>query len=144
MRPRACALLVLVMCVLAGSSARAEPVAFTTGAFVINCMSSGQLCDPPYALAVGDQAAKIRIRKITYDAPEAHCSAGRVLVSLDGQEVARLRYAAARQKVTKRKRLALQPGLPHLFEFRFEGRPGGCNVGTVVSWGGTITLTGRR
>ena len=32
----------------------------------------------------------------------------------------------------------------HKFQFRVQGKTGGCNVGFVGSWGGTITLTGKK
>lgn len=78
-----------------------------------------------------------------FDAPEAHCRSGRLLVSLDGQEVARLRFVSARERSSLRKRIRVPPGT-HAFELCFEGRPGGCNVGYVSSWGGEITLKGGR
>jgi hypothetical protein len=143
MHVRRYALVAAVICVLAGPVARAERVTFTTGPFLVTCTSSGQLCDPPQVLTVGDPAKRIRIRKITYEVSEGHCSAGRLRVALDGTEVTRLRFAAARERVSKRKKLRLAPG-SHLFEFRFEGKTGGCNTGAVGSWAGMITLKGRR
>ena len=41
------------------------------------------------------------------------------------------------------RRLRLEPG-EHTLAFRFEGRVGGCNSGSVASWGGEIAVRGKR
>jgi len=139
---RLAVLLPLGVLVLLAGSARAARVTYSTGPFAVYCTSSGQLCDPPETLTVVATAPRARITRIEYDAPDAHCSSGRLHVAVDGREVARMRYVAARERTTLRRRINLRAGT-HVFAFRFEGRTGGCNVGAVVSWGGTITLVGR-
>jgi hypothetical protein len=124
------------------SEAHAERFTVTTTPFVIQCTSTGQLCEPPATLVVGD-ARRHKVRKIVYDAASAHCSAGRLLIELDGQPVGRMRFVAGSERATLRKRIRLQPG-EHEFAFRFEGKLGGCNAGQVASWGGVISVQGRR
>jgi hypothetical protein len=136
-------LTLIVLCLGSTPAAQAEKFSVTTGDFIINCTSTGQICDPPETLTIGDPTKKMKVRKFVYDAPAAHCSSGRILIELDGQQVARMRFVAQREQARKRKRLRLAPGL-HTLAFRFEGRVGGCNVGSVSSWGGQITVRGRR
>ncbi len=121
----------------------AKPFSVSTGEFGINCTSTGQRCEPPARLQVGDPAKRVRVKKIVYVASAAHCSSGRVLVELDGQQVGKLKFVSRNESATLRKRIRLSPGL-HEFAFRFEGRPGGCNVGSVSGWGGSITVSGRH
>jgi hypothetical protein len=85
----------------------------------------------------------MKVKKIVYAASSAHCSAGRLLVELDGRLVGRMRFVAGSERATLRKRLRLAPG-EHAFAFRFEGRLGGCNVGYVQSWGGVVSVRGKR
>ena len=137
------AILLGLTCALgAASEAHAERFTVSTIPFVIQCTSAGQLCEPPATLVVGD-ARRHKVRKIVYDAASAHCSAGRLLVELDGNPVGRMRFVAGSERATLRKRITLPPG-EHTFAFRFEGKPGGCNAGQVVSWGGVISVRGRR
>ena len=119
------AILLGLTCALgAASEAHAERFTVTTIPFVIQCTSAGQLCEPPATLVVGD-ARRHKVRK------------------LDGNPVGRMRFVAGSERATLRKRITLQPG-EHTFAFRFEGKPGGCNAGQVVSWGGVISVRGRR
>ena len=123
--------------------ARAGKVEFATGPFVVNCTSTGQLCDPPRTLTIGDPTRRLTLRKIAYTASAEACSAGRVLIEIDGQPFAAMRFVVGRERAVIRKRRSLAPG-DHTLAFRLEGRPGGCNVGYVGSWGGEIVVTARR
>jgi len=129
--------------VLPLADARAEKVTIETGPFAVSCTGATQLCDPPQTLAIGDPAKKLTIRKIVYEASAEHCSAGRLLIDLDGQPFGKMKFVIGRERSTLRKRRALAPGT-HTLAFRFEGRTGGCNAGYVASWGGAITVTARR
>ena len=122
---------------------RAEQFTVTTGVFGINCTSIGQICDPPATLAVGDPVKTLRVKKFVYDAAAAHCSAGRILIEVDGRRVGKMRFVVGSERATLRKRLRLAPG-SHVFAFRFEGKVGGCNAGSVSGWGGEIAVLGRR
>jgi hypothetical protein len=54
------------------TTAHAEQFTVSTGVFGVNCVSTGQICDPPETLAIGDPAKAIRVRKFVYDAAAAH------------------------------------------------------------------------
>lgn len=121
----------------------AEKFTVSTGTFLINCTSTGQVCDPPATLTIGDPFRPLKVKKIIYDAATAHCSAGRLLVELDGLPLGRMRFVIGSERAKLRKRFRLEPG-EHTLAFRFEGRVGGCNSGQVASWGGAITVRGKR
>jgi len=123
--------------------AQAEKFTVSTGPFLIECTSTGQVCDPPATLAIGDPSRALKIRKFIYDASSAHCSAGRLLIELDGAPIGRMRFVAGSERATLRKRRRLAPGA-HTLAFRFEGKLGGCNSGRVASWAGEISVRGRR
>ncbi len=123
--------------------ARADKITFSTGEFAVTCTSTGQVCDPPETLVVGDAAQDMTVRRIIYDASNAHCSSGVVLIAIDGRATATLRFATRKDRATLHKRIRVLAGL-HTFAFRFVGHTGGCNAGAVGSWGGTITVIGRR
>ena len=123
--------------------ARAEKFTVSTGTFLIECTSAGQVCDPPATLPIGDPIRPLKVRKFIYDASSAHCSAGRLLIELDGVSIGRMRFVIGSERATLRKRLRLAPG-EHTLAFRFEGRVGGCNSGRVGSWAGEISVRGRR
>ena len=135
--------LIVPVTLLCAVSAWADRISLSTGPFVVTCSSAGQVCDPPVTMAVGDPGRPVTLRKIVYTAAAEHCSAGRLLVDLDGRQVTKLRFVVGRERTSRRRRLRLSPG-SHTLAFRLEGKVGGCNVGYVASWGGEITLTGRR
>ncbi len=122
---------------------RAEMFAITTGVFGVNCVSTGQTCDPPATLVIGDPAKAIKVRKFVYDASAAHCSSGRILIDLDGQRVGKMRFVNRNERATLQTSLRVRPGT-HVLSFRFQGKVGGCNAGAVSGWGGQITVVGRR
>lgn len=121
----------------------AEKFTVGTGPFGITCTSTGQICDPPETLTIGDPARALKVKKFVYDASAAHCSSGRILIELDGRQVGKMRFVSRNERATLRKRIRLAPGA-HMLAFRFQGKLGGCNVGSVSGWGGEITVTGRR
>jgi hypothetical protein len=139
--PRFVLALALVLGML--SPIRAEKFTATTGVFGITCTGTGQLCEPPATLTIGDPAKKVKIRKVVYTAAAEHCSAGRLLVTLDGAKFGKMRFVIGKETTTLRKRRSVAPGL-HTLAFQFEGRTGGCNTGSVSGWGGVITVTMRR
>src|SRR5690242_9092231 len=128
-------LVIPTLLVLQGA-VRAAPFSIGTGEFGITCTSTGQLCDPPETLVIGDPTTPIKVRKFVYTASSAHCSSGRIRIQLDGREIGRMRFVSRNEQATLRKRVRLAPGT-HTFAFRFEGKVGGCNTGAVSGWGGS-------
>ena len=136
-------LITMAASLVSGRTVHAEKFTVSTGPFVVQCTSTGQLCDPPETLAIGDPTRRLKVKKFVYEALSAHCSAGRLLIDLDGTLIGRMRFVAGSERAKLRKRIKLEPG-EHTFAFRFEGRIGGCNVGSVSSWGGEINVGGKR
>ena len=122
-------------------------VSYSTGPFTINCKmadSTPQVCDPPEKLKVRVGRRKVRIKQLRYVASTEHCSAGRVLVSLDRKPIGRTDFVNAGEQATVDDlRVTLGKGR-HKFGFRIEGKTGGCNAGAVGSWGGKIKLKGSK
>ena len=117
---------------------------YSTGKFVIECTSSGQVCDPPRRLTVRVKQAS-RVTRITYRAASTHCSSARILVYLGGKRVDRTDWVDAGETTTIEKTdIRLKADTTYRFDFRVEGRTGGCNAGRVGSWGGTIKLKGTH
>jgi hypothetical protein len=138
------------LAVLAATSAAASHrhrVSYSTGPFTINCKtadSTPQVCDPPEKLKVRVGRRKVRIKQLRYVASTEHCSAGRVLVSLDGKPIGRTDFVDAGEQATVDDlKVTLDRGR-HKFGFRVEVKTGGCNAGAVGSWGGKITLRGSK
>jgi hypothetical protein len=133
--------------VLAATPAAASKrVRYSTGNFVVNCRtdSTPQICDPPEKLKVRVRHGKVRIKRLRYVAAAEHCSAGRLLVSLDGKQIGHTDYVNAGEQATVDDlKVTLHRGR-HKFGFRLQGKTGGCNAGSVASWGGKITLKGRK
>ena len=130
----------------AASATGKHRVRYSTGEFVVNCTSDStpQICDPPKKLKVRVRHGKVRIKRLRYVAGTQHCSPGRVLVSLDGERIGHTDYVNAGERATVDDlKVTLHRGR-HKFGFRIQGKMGGCNAGQVVSWGGKITLRGRK
>ena len=131
----------------ASSGAASKPVSYSTGPFVVNCRTpdrTPQRCDPPKKLRVRVRHGTVQINRLRYVAATEHCSAARVLVSLDGNEIGRTDFVNAGEQATVDDlRANLHPGR-HTFAFRVKGKTGGCNTGFVGSWGGKITLNGTK
>jgi hypothetical protein len=138
---------VSLVVLVATVGANAKPVSYSTGSFVASCDttdSTPQICDPPTKLKVRVNQGKVRIKRVHYVASTEHCSAARVLVSLDGAAIGHTAYVnAGEQAIVDDLKLTLDQGR-HKFKFRVQGRVGGCNTGFVGSWGGKITLTGKK
>ncbi|MCB0875627.1 MAG: hypothetical protein R2718_03280 [Solirubrobacterales bacterium] len=131
----------------AANGAKHRGVTYSTGEFSVDCDLSDrtpQICDPARKLEVRVGRRDVRIKRVRYVASAKHCSAGRVLVSLDGSPIGRTDFVDAGEKATvDGLKVTLDRGR-HTFAFRIEGRAGGCNVGYVGSWGGKVTLKGSK
>lgn len=53
------AVLMAALCLAYAPAARAERFGVSTGVFGIDCRSTGQICDPPETLVIGDPAKKL-------------------------------------------------------------------------------------
>jgi hypothetical protein len=113
---------------------------FSTGSFAVYCTSSGQLCSPPEKLTF-TLPRRGTLTSITYTTAATHCSSVLLHVLRNGHEVAKTGQLPSGQQT---ERLTTHIPLPKgatTLGFVAQGFIGGCNVGRVVSWGGTVTVS---
>lgn len=134
-----------------GPSAAATPWSSTRTASV-TCDAGDatpQLCDPAYVHNVFVGRGKtIVVKRIRYQAAEAHCSSARIHVYRNGKKVGATGWVAAGEvavikdlSITLHRRAG---GKPHRFTYRAQGRTEGCNTGYVGGWGGSFKLSGVK
>jgi hypothetical protein len=117
-------------------------LSFTTGSFVVNCTSTGQVCTPAKKLTFS-LPRKGTMTRVIYTTPKTHCSAVRVFVLRGRKTVARLpRLEAGEATANVQTNVRLKEGTTTL-RFRAKGFTGGCNTGYVGSWGGKVTVKVR-
>jgi len=134
------ALVLLLLSLLGSQKVQAQGGTSVTP-FVINCTSGGQTCSPQYSTTVNlGVAGPITIN---YTTPSTFCSNITVIVSVDGTPV-----------FTSGPLGPLVGGSPsfgpivtsslssgsHTVALQATGILGGCNEGTLASWGGTLTI----
>jgi hypothetical protein len=56
---------------------------------------------------VGDAAGQVKLRKLVFTASAAHCSAGRLLIELDGVKFGKMRLVVGNETSTLRKHRTL-------------------------------------
>jgi hypothetical protein len=133
--------LALLLVATASSKNKASDTrTYTTGAFVVNCTSTGQVCKPPKSLAMNPPRSGT-IKTVRYTTPPGHCSALVLQVVRNGNLLATSgRIEAGEQTETFHPGIHVPAHSSHI-GFRAKGFLGGCNVGRVGSWGGKITVT---
>ena len=97
--------------------------------------ASPQLCDPPFTIPVvgpGNIA-------VEFTTALTHCSDVRIHFIVDGTERAVSAFLAPGQSTGLVPLGVIGPGL-HSLVLQAEGRVGGCNAGTLLSWGGTARI----
>jgi hypothetical protein len=107
--------------------------------FIVECTSGGQVCSPPFSTNVTVMPGPITV---TYTASPNHCSAVEVQVSVDGTVVSTSAFLNAGQSTGPIVTSPLSAG-PHTVALQATGEVGGCNDGTLFSWGGTLALSGN-
>ena len=123
-----------IMLLLFASGAHAQTTVL--GPFSVTCTSSGQLCSPPFTAPVTTSG----VLQVQYTASAGHCSNVRVHVLLDGTEVALSAFLAPGASSSVFSLGPVSAGT-HTLGLQGEGTVGGCNVGSLVNWGGTATVT---
>ena len=127
---------VVLSLALAGSGTRT----YSTGSFVVNCTSTGQVCKPPKKLTV-TPPRRGTVTSVRYTTPGTHCSALVLQVVRKGRVLATShRIEAGDQTEVFSTSIAVRKGASTL-GFRAKGFLGGCNTGRVGSWGGKVTVT---
>ena len=134
------ALVVAVAATPALGKSRTRSLTFTTGAFAVNCTSTGQLCSPPKTLSF-KLAHAGTLTSVAYTTAATHCSSVALHVLRKGKQVAVTGTLPSGQRT---ERLTTHVALPKgstTLGFQAQGFVGGCNAGRVLSWGGTVTVT---
>lgn len=113
---------------------------FSTGEFTVNCTSTGQLCEPPFEQTVQVPSGG-RVTSVMYTASPGHCSAARIHVFLDGTEIGATDFLEPSE--TSELGLFSDPIRRGsvVLGYKAEGKVGGCNLGQVASWGGSVVTT---
>jgi hypothetical protein len=127
---------------VAWSASKRAHRTYTTGAFVVTCTSTGQVCSPPEVLTV-TPPRRGTVTTVRYTTSPQHCSALVLQVVRHGKVLATSpRIEAGEQTATFPTSIRVPKG-PSKLGFRAKGFPGGCNTGRVGSWGGKVTVTVR-
>jgi hypothetical protein len=134
---RALALLLLVG---AWPASTAATRTYTTGPFVVNCTSTGQVCSPPKRLQV-TPPRRGKVTSVRYTTSPQHCSAVALQVVRGGHVLATSPRLEAGERSVKFATSIHVPKGPSTLGFRAKGFLGGCNAGSVASWGGSVTVT---
>lgn len=103
----------------------------------VECLSEGQLCDPPIEYeCIGGQGDL----EIEFTAAVTHCSDMRFLVAVDDEERPASEFLGPGQSTGPLDFGHLEDG-EHVIRVQAEGREGGCNGGGIATWGGTLRMT---
>jgi hypothetical protein len=144
-RPRligtaACVSLVLLFAVAAWPASTGGTRTYSTGPFVVNCTSTGQVCSPPKTLKVTPPRHG-KVTSVRYTTSPQHCSAIAIQVVRNGHVLATSGRLEAGEHTEKFSTSIPVPKGPSTLGFRAKGFPGGCNAGALGSWGGSVTVT---
>jgi hypothetical protein len=113
------------------------PVVFTEPVSQVCMPPDDQVCDPRHQVAFSGEADRV-----TFDVSPAHCSSIKVELFVNGvsqDESPFFTFVGGPPGPTSFTWVVdLDPGDD--IELQATGRPGGCNAGTLISWGGTLTF----
>ena len=130
----------LVLAGVAWPASKGTTKTYATGAFVVNCTSTGQVCSPPKTLRL-TPPRRGTMTSVRYTTSPQHCSALVLQVVRGGRVLATSeRIDAGESTVRLTTRISVPKGTSTM-GFRAKGFTGGCNTGRVGSWGGSITAT---
>ncbi|MEO8096754.1 MAG: hypothetical protein ABI811_03575 [Acidobacteriota bacterium] len=104
----------------------------------VACTGSGQQCNPPYATTINNPVRGVVF--IEYTASSGHCSLVRVHISVDGVEKNVSSFVSAGEGTGMLTLGVLSQG-NHSLSVQAEGQTGGCNIGNIAGWAGTLSLT---
>ena len=113
---------------------------YSTGSFVVNCTSMGQVCSPPKTLRL-TPPRRGTLTSVRYTTSPEHCSALVLQVVRGGKVLATSGRIEAGEQTEKFTTDIRVPKGASSIGFRAKGILGGCNTGRVGSWAGKITVT---
>lgn len=105
--------------------------------FSILCSSSGQLCDKSFTKILTSQS-KVTVNLQT---PASHCSKVRFITKLNNTTVNTSSFLAPLEETQTIDLGSVKNG--DVLSIGAEGEVGGCNSGTLVSWGATMYIPSR-
>jgi len=132
-------LLVVALGVAAVPARVAVGQTFTSDPISVLCQApapNGQLCQPPFAKSVTTGGALL----VEAVASPLHCSAIKVSIAVDGSPAYTSGVLNAGESTGIRNLGPVAPG-NHLIEVSGIGVLGGCNVGSLLAWEGTLNVT---
>ena len=146
MRTRFSVAFAVAVGVLAWSAAaQGQTVETTIPDFIVTCTSTGQLCDPPFLVPVETGS----VLQVQYAVRSTHCASVRVHLFVDGALEATSDFLGWPGAPAPFSDLALDTGLvdlgpvppgAHVVGVQAEGQVGGCNVGQLPDWGGSLRV----
>lgn len=125
--------ILLIIAVFTTASAQAQT---TVVPISVSCTSSGQLCSPAFTTPVTTSGPL----QVTYTASAGHCSNISVHFLVDGVQLAVTPFLTPGQTSATYTLSPVSAG-SHTLGLQAEGQLGGCNVGSVANWGGSVQIT---
>ena len=126
---------VLVAALAASAPAYGQLVTTTFGPFTVTCTTSGQLCDNVFSRSV-NTVSNLRVQ---YVASSGHCSNVAAHILVDGVEQAVTAFLTPGQASGFFDVGPVAAGT-HTVTLQAEGNISGCNIGTLLNWGGTMDV----
>ncbi len=120
----------------ASAPAHGQLVTSTFGPFTVTCSSAGQLCNNAFSQSV----STLSNLRVQYVASSGHCSNVAAHILVDGVERAVTAFLTPGQASGFFDVGPVAAG-SHVVTLQGEGALGGCNVGTLLNWGGTMDVT---
>jgi hypothetical protein len=102
----------------------------------VTCTGVGQFCTPPFTTPVATSG----LLQVTYTASVVHCSNIAAHFLVDGVQLAVTPFLTPGQTSATYTLSPVSPGT-HTLGVQGEGQLGGCNVGSVANWGGSVQIT---
>lgn len=127
--------LVLLLCNVAAAAPRRalQDLHFTLPG--VYCNGAGQRCSSKYRRSVRTK----KILKFQFTASRGHCSSIKIIAYLDGKRVKRTPPLAPGESSKLFTVKSLRPGR-HQLSLRAVGVAGGCNLGTLGAWTGSLLV----
>jgi hypothetical protein len=139
------AVLVASLFGLQGAAQGQETLLTVVPDFGVDCSSTGQLCEPPFAITIATES----LLQVQYAVRFDHCSSVRLHIFVDdvlvqttdflGWPGAGGTFAGLPLETALLDLGPVSPGT-HVLELQAEGQVSGCNTGNLLHWGGSLRV----
>jgi hypothetical protein len=136
MRIKSGRLLASISLLVAAFTAAPAQAQTTVVSFTVTCTGVGQLCTPPFTTPVTTTG----LLQVAYTASAGHCSNISAHFLVDGVQLAVTPFLTPGQTSATYALSPVSAGT-HTLGVQGEGQLGGCNVGSVANWGGSVQIT---